>query len=662
MYNYSDLQEWDPLSPTTAIEAALADEMQRQTIRNILGSYTGFFDLFSELIQNSLDACDMRAQNDEDSGYQPMVWIYIDIQQQEVSVADNGIGLSKEQLKLFLQPNMTFKRRKGTRGNKGVGATFLAYGFDYLLVATKVPGFEYAGVLENGRSWTEDVDNSIVKPRIRSVDFTDETFESLDRGTYFKVKLIGQNIRPKDLAWIQASTAQQWDVVLRVKTPLGGLYFSSADKPRTIGYLKVVAEDGSITELQINRCDYYYPHEIPACKFESLGRLIAERKKALGAGKRIETLQHLYRLHGIYDVFSAEEIVDGTSEINPRFTDKQKELMQTHKPDVYVFFGYSPQLWDIFNDDKIKLRQKNRILKGGLQLATQNMAQGQLLVIPLTSSIGYQNQTHVIVHFRNADPDLGRKGFQPELAELAESLSTASVTAFKKYIEHLRKDAGEPQISADADRFNWIKEQEERALKFPLSISGVGLFAPEEVIPIQSAPQLEQDVIALFHQLLAGGVIRGFRILATSGHQIYDSIYRINLTTEPKFVYDSQRNPLGIPLENIQVGITEPKILEYKYSVDALIADFERETKYEKHINLVVAWTIGERWKERYQVIPLLHKDYLHRRYFHGISHDFLDYRSGERAFYGIILEDIIRYLQSSDGVQEYLREKYIDY
>ncbi len=41
-----ELQEWDPLSETTAVQAELVKEQKRQEIRNILKSYTGFYDLY----------------------------------------------------------------------------------------------------------------------------------------------------------------------------------------------------------------------------------------------------------------------------------------------------------------------------------------------------------------------------------------------------------------------------------------------------------------------------------------------------------------------------------------------------------------------------------------------------------------------------------------
>jgi hypothetical protein len=555
MNNPIDNLGWDPLARASVEELALADEMKRQEIRNILKSYTGAYDLFSELIQNALDAVDARTALNEPN-FQPTIWMNIDVQHQSVSVADNGIGLTADQLRLFLQPNMSFKKTNQTRGNKGVGATYLAYGFNYLQVATRVPGFAYVGILENGREWVEDRSNAIVKPLIRQTASKAFAFDALDRGASFTSKLVGEKIRPKDLSWIGASTADQWDVILRVKTPLGGLYVFTGSSPKTVCHLSVADADGTITKKIIKECDYYYPHHMPG-KHATLGSLTEYQQKAINANRPVNWPTELSRLTAIWDIITSEEIADNSAPIKPKLSDKQRDLLREHQPDVYVFFGYSTKIWDDFNDKVVGLRQKGRILRGGMQLATQSMPQGELVTIPLTQSTGYQNTTHIIVHFRNADPDLGRKGFQPELVELAGVLSTASVTAFKHWIERLRKDTGQPLTVANAERHEWIKSQEKYEEEHPLTISGPGLFAPEEVIPITSIPQLEQDVVALFHQLLAAGVVRGFRVLATSGNQRYDGVFRIQVS-EPtqKFVYDAHTNPLGIPKENLQIAVT----------------------------------------------------------------------------------------------------------
>lgn len=128
------------------------------------------------------------------------------------------------------------------------------------------------------------------------------------------------------------------------------------------------------------------------------------------------------RLNGVYDIWNSESLKE------LRLTDEEKTQIDQYGVEAYGFFCYSaPKVLDKYNDDIAKLRRGLRVIKGGLQLATNSMPQGELCIIPLTSNIGYQNQSHIIVHFRGAEPDLGRKGFQPELQNLAERIAAGLV-------------------------------------------------------------------------------------------------------------------------------------------------------------------------------------------------------------------------------------------
>jgi hypothetical protein len=140
------LDAWDPLAPTDD-DVDMFAAAQKREIRNILKSYTGYYDLFSEMIQNALDAVEKRsAENEKD--YKPTIVITINIQANSVTVTDNGCSMSLPQFKRFLKPNFSFKDGPAARGNKGVGATYLAFGFNHLKVATK-PGL---GLTYEGRS------------------------------------------------------------------------------------------------------------------------------------------------------------------------------------------------------------------------------------------------------------------------------------------------------------------------------------------------------------------------------------------------------------------------------------------------------------------------------------------------------------------------------
>ncbi len=214
------LEAWDPLSSDS--DPGILVAAQRREIRNILKSYTGYYDLFSELIQNALDAVERRlGENDQD--YEPAIWIRIDIPQSEVAVTDNGCGMSESEFKQFLRPNFSFKQSNISRGSKGVGATYLAYGFNHLGVATRVDSKTLSGVILRGREWVEDRTDSVSRPKVEKSDLLHGAFDSVDRGSSMLVKLTGTSIRPRDLSWVGADTADQWLAVLRVTTPLGGV-------------------------------------------------------------------------------------------------------------------------------------------------------------------------------------------------------------------------------------------------------------------------------------------------------------------------------------------------------------------------------------------------------------------------------------------------------
>jgi len=112
---------FDPLeSKTTKISDAALGALKRE-IRNILSSYVGWYDPFCELIQNALDAVEARSTFEESAGtsnnYRPHIDIFVDLDDNSLTVSDNGIGLDKEKFEQFLAPNFSFKSG-ATRGHK----------------------------------------------------------------------------------------------------------------------------------------------------------------------------------------------------------------------------------------------------------------------------------------------------------------------------------------------------------------------------------------------------------------------------------------------------------------------------------------------------------------------------------------------------------------
>lgn len=649
--------EFDPLNSDNSFDPEIINAAKKREIKNILKSYVGQFDTFSELIQNAMDAVDRRSLLFPDTSYKKKLWIRIDIPANQLSITDNGIGFNEKEFRAFLAPNISFKEGSQTRGSKGVGATYLAYGFNFIQLGSKSPGFRYVGNLESGNKWLEDNLGIVTRPIVRSSNCLDANFEAVDRGSTFTLRFDGQT-RPKNLSWFAATTPEQWLFLLLLKTPLGTVKLDDNATYDTFFDLTVIDSQGNSQTLVDQTAKYLLPHNILSRSCD-LKEIIKVQKHLNEKAIDISRLPAKYeKLIGIYEFFSTDEIL----ELPSQKLQGREELINNFKITAYCYFSYSTSIWSEFNDNHAKLRKGYRVLRGGLQLANNGMIQGDLITIPLTSNIGYQNQAHILVQFVNADPDLGRKGFQPELKELSEDISVAIVNRLKRWKKQLRKDTGsEPIITPEIELYRWIREQENYEISHPLILSNPNFFMPINEISISSYPRSEQDVIVLFNQLIAGGVIRGIKLMATSQHAQYDSLFKFSsMGMEDNYLFDKVKNPLGVERLGIPVGESSPpKVLEYKYSVDGLITEFNNEEKNEKDLNLVVAWKLGNEWKKSYTITSLLDLDNVHHRIFHGITH-ILEAHNNNK-FYAIILEELLEYLQDIDRSQSFQKDKYGD-
>jgi DNA topoisomerase VI subunit B len=182
-------EHFDPLQKALkakADEGAVRDR-EKRSIHSILHSYVGWYDPLSELIQNALDAVDRKRVRGE-AGYEPTCRVWIDLQSNRITVSDNGTGLDQTAFEEFLAPNVSFYKGQHTRGSKGVGATYLAYGFNFIRVDTKTGKFSARGTMEGARTWLHDV-NASENPRVYPTEAEpiDDEFGAFETGTSISV-------------------------------------------------------------------------------------------------------------------------------------------------------------------------------------------------------------------------------------------------------------------------------------------------------------------------------------------------------------------------------------------------------------------------------------------------------------------------------------------
>lgn len=645
---------FDPLSVDYSSEESekLLDQANRRIILNILKSYTGYFDIFSETIQNALDATEAKARLNI-AGYQPKIWIEIDIENSRVRVTDNGVGISSSEYRFFLKPNISFKKPKDFRGQKGVGATFLAYGFSLLRVHTRHADGELAAILRQGRQWAQDQSDTVPRPAFQQEQFSIPELGSGQTGTSVEIVLGNSSgERPKKLDWLGATNAEQWLDVLRIKTPLGGVYLKSPTFAADVT-VTVIDATGERSKANVHQPEYFYPHEMPSIKVSTVKDVEGALTKIQGdAEQKFGRLDSQYkRLDCLWEIYTKKDLNDPKGWFATALNDEQRALIERHDVVVYSAFLRSARMWGDLNEKVFKLKAGERVIQGGLQMASDFMVQGDLSIIPLTSTIGYQANSHVIVHFTDGNPDMGRKVFQPELKQIAEVLAVRCVTIFKRYLSHLKPDTGAQVVAPDKQLYDWKKTQEVYRDKFPLSFQ-----TPSGKTTLLSRPQQEQDVIALFHQLVGLGVIQGIDFLATSQSDRYDSLYLLDYGDD-SFQYNKSSNPLGVCGSFGFPYASEPRVLEYKYDLDALIRDFSAEVKYAKHVNFAVCWKAEKQFKEKYYLSSLLVGDEGSGRQVYGATHQAYPDGGGQQPDFEVcILEDLLGFLQ--DPVAEEARQK----
>ncbi|MGZ2424039.1 hypothetical protein [Rhizobium laguerreae] len=646
-------QVWDPLDAVNGSDQEILTAAKKREIKNILKSYVGTYDPMSELIQNAMDAVERRLASA--ARFSPRLIIKIDLSENSFQVVDNGVGFTRDQFRSFIAPNISFKREATTRGNKGVGATYIGYGFNHLEIRTRNADFKFEGVFRNGREWVEDTSGTIHRPQIEASTSNDAIFDPMEQGSSFKIRFGGKNTRPLNLNWYQATTPDQWLYLLLLKTPLGYLNLSTGE-PCSVAFDLIVV-DANGTEITSRDCvaKYKFPHEEIKAS-QRLTDVKAAQFSAVERGKDPSGAIDKFRnSNGIYEFYKPAEILSSVRSLS----DDEIEAVQSYNIHAYGYFVYSTSVWDHLNDTKAELRKNYRVLRGGLQMANNSMAQGELITIPLSKNIGHQNQTHVVVHFSGAEPDLGRKGFQPELRVLSEKIAGFIVGQLSARRDILKGDSGErPDIDREIKVHEWIRNQEDHEKSHPLVLKNENFFLPMRKISVQSEPLSEQDVIVLFNQLVAGGVVRGIRLLATSQVSQYDGALRY-VAEEPfsNLVFDEGLNPLGVYEEQLlREYVGPPKILEYKFSLDGLIREFESGYKLENDVSLAVFWEFGQEYKRDYSVTSLLDFDHIHHRPHHGITHLV---KSANSKFYAICLKELIELLNDPQSAQKYQKARY---
>lgn len=564
--------------------------LRKRELRNLLTSYADEADVFSEIIQNALDAIFLAHEqglyNDIST---PRLDIVIGRRAEDpdyLLVCDNGVGMSRAVASRFTMPGFTHTKSLGrTIGYKGVGASFFFAAANNIAFQTQdAEGDQTTATVTGSFRWI--MSTSEPPPTPTSSFVCPENARPLlptSRGTavYYEFH---PDLKPRNLSYIvrlnnedPLRELRHWASYLCAKTALGYLH-NVKDIPLTIGlHLDRGAAchptQWSLGSFNLDDRQLGYPYPWAVLRVHHDLADIESLPKAQ-QGFQHKAKHQALRLH-----WSRAELLN-LSQLN--FTPEEEQLVTEHFEFLDIFFAYSTDLMDVIHR---RTGSRANVLRYGIRLACDGVPQGRIIDFDLTRNQGLARQAHAVVAFEGLELDTGRKIPANELVmAVVRKITVRAMTHLATYRWALKKKS-RPDPSSNLD--GWRSDTKERTSQ---SIVRRLFLSLGERAPISVDPDTENDVIALFAALLAREVLLGYEIVALSGFNRYDGL--VNILTNPGKLTD-EVDPFSVRYSEHQRG-GRHRVLEFKLHFDSVLVDFGDKTKQPQDIDLLVCWTLPE--------------------------------------------------------------------
>jgi len=545
----------------------------RKEIVNICNSYSHPWDILAELCQNSVDAILLYNQRFGDMHKKDhYIEIHINSRERSIYIKDTGIGFSPEKFAELLAPNGTDKDViPNLIGEKGVGLTYTIFISNEYIINTKSVNAYIKGRIKNASLWKNGKINNL--PCFEVITWKEDSFAPEDTYTEISIKDV-EKIYP-DEEDIFYQTVDILVYLLRTKTAIGWLKGIFENRNLDVKVkLKFSDINGKEFSAEVPT-KYMLPQEFVSNTVE-LGKFKSEAAS-------LDDRQKAKKLQGKAIVKQGSEMRSG------------------RKINFYAFFAPSRNLWkDISEKNKLFINingEKKYLYQGGIYVGIKGMPTGVVIEPPVTGYAGYWPNFYIILEDDSITMDVGRKSIPGRtkgiLKEIAKNI-------FQEFIPFIKYTTVDPAVTAGtlATIQQYEKHKEFENLR---KLPDIGI---DKINYLKHPDGQEAGVVALFHELVVSGLLKGYYTLKMGYKQTYDlwGIYRIK-----KEYVDNNFHHLAN-----EYGIIEtPIIIEFKYRAEDILDDFEKNIKYFTDIDLIVCWDLDETkfTKQGVKVEPLTKKD-----------------------------------------------------
>lgn len=663
----------------------LIETQIRDRASEVVRAYRHSWDVYSELIQNSVDAINRRYRilNDpdfylygeirerfpdfeSDMSYTGRIEIKVDVRDREIEIRDNGVGIVREDIEEFLLPEGTDKSMGQEYGFKGYGLTYVAFISKKFYLASQpfVPAssqaheFSLRGLFD----WLTSDNGEVPFPSEPIPDTVpiEDDFDD-EWSTIVKVKLFDDY----STRFPAVSSAEQaieltdserrlegFKYILRTRTAIGNtrVLFSTAPIVPITVTLSVIFPDGSTVEDTTVPYQYCHPRE--------------HREIAADAYEFADYVERLHRagftrnFRGLYHTVKDETV----GERRPIECDYALGVISSRRlSNIEAELGL-----DEFETGDVGISY-------GVYLAIDGMPTG--LRIDDWDTKGAFLKRYFVVVDASLDVsdqlDPGRKGisryYAQKISDRAIELLNSSTVGSSdplaryaaRYLDHGRgrEDGGLPtqdfqeRLIQVRDEGTQQEEANPELLNKLRAVSSLTFF-----------PTDEQEVIALFYELLTEEFIKGYRTLYLGGSRAaYDAAFEYEIDCVEDNIHPEDALGIGqVLVENVKgrgrttyvhsdhyAGRTYlPQLcVDFKRNIggflDEVIQRSSSSSKHPQMIDLLITWDseIPASISSTAYTIDLLPDN---RRVFHSTTHRLGLIREYSTEIWCIVLKEVL--------------------
>jgi Histidine kinase-, DNA gyrase B-, and HSP90-like ATPase len=573
----------------------LKEEFVKTIIRSTIETYSGPWRLVHEAIQNAHDHIQLN-----DNITEGLIEIHLFVGSNVVRIKDNGTGIAISKFNnIFLiggsdKTNEAF--RKILKGSQGVGIKSTLFTSSLFKVETVFDGYTWNYEVNDCHKFQESgFQRDITPPETEPSSLSSGSVFTYSLANYTVQDFINEMVQ-EYCAETKADSNMNVDSIEELKTVIE-TYFRTRtylgcvqtllgvnDKLKPIDVKVILDFDSQIPEdyrtIDLEYCHFFQnnqpygrqiTHSFPA-KYLDVLDIHANIKRGEKVDNIYEDFQEVLRnppdpatkklLIQKFDRTSIKAVLS-RRKVNRQTGQMVFEIDQAR-------LRQNRSALEIVNGMYLVIGPKSYLLKYFHVGAKQNISVNGLptnitLKLP-QSALAYLNNIHLVLDV-NCTLGFGKRNLHGRTKGSIDAFYREVWNTLRTVVSHIVSQEDAP------DRDSMPKWEEVNELE---SYKNAGNTFRKSSLFFRTVPQEEQEVVALFFELIGSKTLKGYFPFRVGAQTIYDALFYI----------DKQQGNT-IP-HNIRAR--DLKFVEFKYRLSSLLTDLDNQTKFLDDIALLVCW------------------------------------------------------------------------